>query len=195
MKEELTIRITGEAGQGLVTTGLSLCTIFKKAGYNLFANLDYMSRIRGGNNYFQIRISIKPVYTLKEKIDILIPLNKESIGLHNKDFYDDSIILADVKHYGIDKADDSIINVPFFEIAAGSKKHINTAAIGCLGGMMGIGFTIIEMVLQDVFRKKGVDVVQKNIDTAKAGYHYGEKQQERVNITLKPGVYKAFNQW
>ncbi|MBN2531777.1 MAG: 2-oxoacid:acceptor oxidoreductase subunit alpha [Spirochaetales bacterium] len=190
MKEELTIRIAGEAGQGLATIGSSLCIIVKKAGFNLFANQDYMSRIRGGNNFFQIRISAKPVSAIKEKIDILIPLDKESIGLHKKDCSDDSLILADVKHYGIEKPDDSIIDIPFFEISSGNNTYINTAAIGCLGGMMDIDFVLIENVLKTAFEKKGETIVQKNIHIAKTGYEYGKKLQKAGDIRIKPSTAK-----
>ncbi|MBF0484854.1 MAG: 2-oxoacid:acceptor oxidoreductase family protein [Candidatus Omnitrophica bacterium] len=48
--QELTIKICGEAGQGMQTIGMALCKLYKKSGYHVFANQDYMSRIRGGNN-------------------------------------------------------------------------------------------------------------------------------------------------
>ena len=57
MADEITIKISGEAGQGIQTMGALLCRIFKNNGFYLFANQDYMSRVRGGNNFFQLRIS------------------------------------------------------------------------------------------------------------------------------------------
>ena len=50
MPDEISVRITGEAGQGTQTIGDALTQIFKSAGYHLFAYQDFMSRIRGGNS-------------------------------------------------------------------------------------------------------------------------------------------------
>jgi Pyruvate/2-oxoacid:ferredoxin oxidoreductase gamma subunit len=57
MFSEITVKITGEAGQGMQTVGFNLCKLFTRAGLYVFANQDYMSRIRGGNNFFQLRVS------------------------------------------------------------------------------------------------------------------------------------------
>ena len=74
---ELTIRIAGAAGQGMQSVGDALGKVFRQAGLNIFATQDFMSRIRGGNNFFQLRVSISPVYTLRQKCDILVALDKE----------------------------------------------------------------------------------------------------------------------
>ena len=57
MEKELTFKIGGEAGQGLVTIGDILAKLFARGGWHVFTSQDYESRIRGGHNIFQIRIS------------------------------------------------------------------------------------------------------------------------------------------
>ncbi len=52
LNNEITIRIAGEAGQGMQTIGMALCSIFKRGGFHFFANKDYMSRIRGATIFF-----------------------------------------------------------------------------------------------------------------------------------------------
>ncbi|HBT19102.1 MAG TPA: 2-oxoacid ferredoxin oxidoreductase, partial [Clostridiaceae bacterium] len=37
--------------------------IMKRKGYYVFSNKDYMSRIRGGHNFIQIRFSDEEVYS------------------------------------------------------------------------------------------------------------------------------------
>jgi hypothetical protein len=46
---DVTIRIAGEAGQGIQTIGFSFCRMIKNCGWNLLANQEYMSRVRGGD--------------------------------------------------------------------------------------------------------------------------------------------------
>ncbi len=57
--DEVSIVLCGEAGQGINTIELILVNILKKAGYNIFATKEYMSRIRGGSNSSIIRVSKK----------------------------------------------------------------------------------------------------------------------------------------
>ena len=79
-RDELTVKVSGEAGQGMQTVGAALCRIFKKRGFCIFADQDYMSRIRGGNNFFRLRIAGRPLYTLRDKSDIAVALDDPGIA-------------------------------------------------------------------------------------------------------------------
>ena len=46
---EYTIRVGGEAGQGLLSIGNALAKILSRYGCHVFTHQDYMSRIRGGH--------------------------------------------------------------------------------------------------------------------------------------------------
>ena len=65
------IKIGGEAGQGLVSVGNILLRAIAEEGWYLFAHQDYESRIRGGHNFFQIRVADKPIYTWDNKLTCL----------------------------------------------------------------------------------------------------------------------------
>ncbi|GAI08189.1 unnamed protein product [marine sediment metagenome] len=82
MSVDLTLKIGGEAGQGMQTIGYVLSKTLARGGFHLFANQDYMSRIRGGHNFFQIRVKEEPVYALSEEVDILIALDKATVKIH-----------------------------------------------------------------------------------------------------------------
>lgn len=51
---DLNLRLGGEAGMGVDTTGSALGRVFHRDGYYVFTSQDYMSRIRGGHNFHQI---------------------------------------------------------------------------------------------------------------------------------------------
>ena len=57
MNLDLTIKIGGAAGQGLDTIGSVLSKSLLKSGFYVFSTQYYLSRIRGGHNTSQIRIS------------------------------------------------------------------------------------------------------------------------------------------
>ncbi len=64
MKQELCIVLSGEAGQGLATTEDFLVESISKS-YYVFSTNEVMSRVRGGNNSVELRISNSPVYAYK----------------------------------------------------------------------------------------------------------------------------------
>lgn len=92
---DYTIKIGGEAGQGIQTIGDTLAKLFSKRGFHIFSHQDYESRIRGGHNFYQIRLSHKPVTASKDKVDILIAMDKESITSHKGELNDGGQIIYD----------------------------------------------------------------------------------------------------
>ncbi|NLM96427.1 MAG: 2-oxoacid:acceptor oxidoreductase subunit alpha, partial [Halanaerobiaceae bacterium] len=79
---DLTIVISGEAGQGLETTSFILGKSLFRMGYNVFTSKDYMSIIRGSLNFSTIRFSTGKLRAVADMIDILIALNAESVEVH-----------------------------------------------------------------------------------------------------------------
>lgn len=179
MKEDLSIRISGEAGQGLKTIGATLIKIFNLSGLYIFANQDYMSRIRGGNNYFQIRISKKPLYTLRDKIDIVVALDKSSIDIHTIDMNKEGIMIADLEKFKINDDNNKFFNVPIYGFAqkyGGKDIYSNSVAVGVLSNIIGIDLDLTKNILKKSFQDKNEEIINKNIDCLVSGYEYSEKK-------------------
>jgi 2-oxoglutarate ferredoxin oxidoreductase subunit alpha len=170
MKKEFTITIAGEAGQGMQTIGMALCEVFKNQGCHIFANQDYMSRIRGGNNYFQIRISNIPVYALRQKFDIIVVLDKNSVQIHKNRLTQGGLLIADKKHFGLEDID--IFDIPFYEIAKnyGSEIFVSSVACGIISAITRLEFENIENQIKQTFSDKTQDIIEKNISAARQGY-------------------------
>jgi 2-oxoglutarate/2-oxoacid ferredoxin oxidoreductase subunit alpha len=193
MKEELTIKIAGEAGQGTQTVGMALCKLYKNAGLNIFANQDFMSRIRGGNNFFQLRISHSPVYTLRKLSDIVVALDKPSVSLHAQAMNSPGLIILDKKRFDIKEASDYFFDVPFYDMAkniGGSELFVNSAALGVLAGITRIEFSRVVEVLKTTFFDKGEVVIKKNLEVAKAGFDYCLTNFKQNVFSVKVGELK-----
>lgn len=195
MKNEITIKIAGEAGQGVQTIGTALGKIFKDAGFSVFANLDYMSRIRGGNNFFQIRVSTEAVKALREEVDILVCLNQESISLHEKSLSKEGVVIVDKEKFSLKKINKIYCDIPFYKIAkdiGGSDIYINSAASGIISAAAGVDFKFTEKTLGEIFNKKGKEVVLKNIEVAKKAYKESKKKFEKTKLKdSKPSKLKS----
>src|SRR5450759_4609820 len=102
---DYTIKIGGAAGQGIETISGILTRLLARAGYHVFSHQDYESRVRGGHNFFQIRFSDTPVMASRDRVDIVLALDKASITLHEKELSENGIIVYDAatlneKHEG-----------------------------------------------------------------------------------------------
>src|SRR5205809_5862851 len=81
-KFDFAVGIGGENGQGIASTGDILARIFARRGLNEDAYNAYQSIIRGGHTFLTVRASDGPVRSMGDKIDVLIPLNQDSMDRH-----------------------------------------------------------------------------------------------------------------
>ncbi|MEP7162684.1 MAG: 2-oxoacid:acceptor oxidoreductase family protein, partial [Candidatus Moraniibacteriota bacterium] len=82
---EVSIVLGGAAGQGVQTVESLLMQVLKREGYSVFSSKEYMSRIRGGSNSTEIRLTTKPRRAYAKNIDLLFALDKEALAhLHHR---------------------------------------------------------------------------------------------------------------
>lgn len=177
MEHDISIRIGGEAGQGIQTIGLVLAKTFQKNGLHVFSTQYYLSRVRGGNNYFQVRVSDRPVRAISDRLDMLIALDKTSVDKHMKEL-NDGVVLLDGEEVRISSHDKQLFDVPFQKIAkeiGGSKLYASTVATGAVLGLLCCDLKFLKDVLKNTFAKKGEDIIRNNINAARAGYQYAQE--------------------
>lgn len=172
---DYTLRVGGEAGQGLQTIGGALAKVISLNSYHVFTHQDYMSRIRGGHNFYQIRFSDRRVTASRDVLDILLALDLNTIEKHRKSLGEEGIILYDSESIKKTFEEPEFIDVPFKKIALDVGKNrvmANTVATGAVLGMLGMGLETLEGILKTAFKKKGEEIIEKNIACARAGYDY-----------------------
>jgi 2-oxoglutarate ferredoxin oxidoreductase subunit alpha len=81
-KLDLSIAIGGAAGQGIATPGDILARIFVRRGLHLNAYNAYQSIVRGGHIFLTLRTSDEPVLSFGDKLDVMIPLNQDTMNRH-----------------------------------------------------------------------------------------------------------------
>ncbi|WP_333655579.1 2-oxoacid:acceptor oxidoreductase subunit alpha [Dissulfurispira sp.] len=186
---DYSIKIGGEAGQGIQTIGDTLARVFSRAGYHVFTNQDYESRIRGGHNFFQIRFSEKPVMASRDKIDILVALDKESIEQHEKELSEYGQIIYDSATLKQRHEKSYFLDIPFVNLAVEhgrNKIMANTVATGAVLGMLGMELDILLDIIKVTFKKKGEDIIKANIDAAIAGHDYAVKECIKCSFSVAP---------
>jgi len=176
MNPTFAIGIAGAAGQGVATPGDIFAKIFSRRGLNLNAYNAYQSIIRGGHTFLTIRTGAEKITNMGDRIDLLIPLNQDSMDRHLRLLTAGAACIynADTIQPGAAAAGVQLCPLPVSKLADITRNKVaqNTLAIGAGLHMMGIGFPALEQVLQEQFRKKGETMVAENIGVARAGYDY-----------------------
>jgi 2-oxoglutarate ferredoxin oxidoreductase subunit alpha len=176
MKQTFAIGIGGAAGQGVATPGDIFAKIFSRRGLNLNAYNAYQSIIRGGHTFLTIRTGPEKVTNMGDRVDVLIPLNQDSMDRHLKLLTAGAacIFNADTIKPGSAAHGVQLCPLPVSELADITRNKVaqNTLAIGAGLHMMGIGFQALEDVLREQFKRKGEAVVAENVSVARAGYDY-----------------------
>jgi 2-oxoglutarate ferredoxin oxidoreductase subunit alpha len=189
--DDVSIVLCGQAGMGIQTVEGIMTRMLKLAGYNVFATKEYMSRVRGGNNSTQIRVSSRPVSALVNRIDLLIPLNKGAVEHLGERVSKQTIVLGESQLIGDEaKGEFRFIETPFTKIATelGNKVYSNVVAVGTLAGLLGMKKSDISDYVKQSFAAKVADVVQKNVQAAEAGFRLAEDlaRCEKIAITISP---------
>jgi len=146
MSTDFNFMAGGAAGQGIQSVGIILAKAVSRGGFQVFADQNLEKGIRGGHNFFRVRISDKPVLALSEKLDILIALNRETIDLHQNEVKSDGVIIFDGEETKIEGESTNYFSVPLARLAeetAKNKLMTNTVAVGAALGLVEYDFDLL----------------------------------------------------
>ncbi|MEN6379457.1 MAG: 2-oxoacid:acceptor oxidoreductase subunit alpha [Methanofastidiosum sp.] len=181
--EDISIVLCGEAGQGIETIEDILTKILKDSRYNIFAVKEYMSRVRGGSNSTEIRVSQNPIRAYVDRIDLLFALSNKSLD-HLKDrISENTIIFGDKEIIGdIQK----VIDIPLSKITKkiGSSVYSNTVTAGVICGMLNVSEYEFRNFITKFFEKKGEPIINKNLEAVSEGFELAKKIIES-GVTIK----------
>jgi len=187
----VTIRIAGEAGQGVQTTGGLLVEALAGLGLSVASTQSYMSRVRGGLNWYDVRIDSRPLYAGTRKADLLVALTDVALEALGGQVERGGLIL-----YNGRQGDDAVA-IDFgavAEQAGGSKLYANTVAAGAVFALLGYGADRLGSLLSARFEKKGTEVVSANRACAQKGAelaaaHAGKLQAPAPGGSVARPVY------
>lgn len=181
------VLIGGEAGYGIMTSGLLLSKLATHTGYHIFDYVQYPSLIRGGHNAYEIMIADTPIQTLSGQIDLLVCFDEKTYEKHKQLLAPKALVLHDPQEFTIESPDVTAISVPFRDILKskqGSYMMKNTVLMGALIGVMGGDIAWMHDVLTKQFEKKGKGIVDANILFVDEGYQYVKEHYADVTSSV-----------
>ncbi|MES0445700.1 MAG: 2-oxoacid:acceptor oxidoreductase subunit alpha [Desulfobacterales bacterium] len=162
--KEISILIGGKAGDGIRQAGHTLARLMNRIGYRIFFYDDYPSLIRGGHNFSIVRASEKRIEAHKEKVDLIVALNQDTVEKHKNRLNAGGIVLYDSA-----KVIAQGVGINFMDIVKeldGVPIMRNTAAIGALAKVLDIEWPVLKNVIMDTMEKE----IDLNLKIAQSAY-------------------------
>jgi len=187
----MTIRIGGAAGDGVESSGGGFCKALGRGGLHVFGLPDYYSRVRGGHNWYSIRVSDRPLHSHTEPVHLLLALTEETILRHRDKIVEGGAIVYDsgqVQDLPLPVPGVRLLPIPLSDIAkekAGIVLARNTVALGVAAGLTGLDLTPLESVIRQNFARKGQTVVGANLAAIEAGYKEGQRHARDFPFKLR----------
>ncbi|EON73388.1 2-oxoacid:acceptor oxidoreductase subunit alpha [Lysinibacillus sphaericus] len=174
MLHQLSWKVGGQQGEGIESTGEIFSMAMNRLGYFLYGYRHFSSRIKGGHTNNKITVRPTEVRSIADDLDILVAFDQETIDVNYKELTENGVILADAKFEPV-KPEDSkapLFAVPFTEVAAalGTTLMKNMVAIGATASLLNLEDAVFQNVVDDIFGKKGEEVVQKNMEAIARGH-------------------------
>lgn len=178
-RQDLVLRIGGESGEGVISTGELITLAAARAGFWICTFRTYPAEIKGGHAVFQLRLANHPLSTHGDELDILLAFNQEGYDKHHKDLRRDGILIHEVE--GLDASGASFerkFPIPLADIAKNQIKMPlakNMVALGAMGRLFSIPDQVLQGLVKEKFGRKGASVIEKNLQALEAGKTYIEK--------------------
>lgn len=186
MKNDISIVLSGEAGQGIRTVELLIIRALKNSGYNVFSTAELMSRVRGGNNTTEIRVSNKRIEAYIDKIDILIVLSKNAILRIENRLTRDTIIIGQdsliEEKYKNGQYKIKYVALNSLAKEVGGLIYSNVITYGLLSGIFNINLNLIKESITRHFSTKGKEITDNNINAVIMGHEKGKEMKLGIQV-------------
>lgn len=183
------ILIGGAAGQGMDTLSYLFEKLLQRSGLYVFSNKDYMSRIRGGHNFIQVRFGSDRMTGHDYTLDLIVALNDETVAAHQQRLNQEGIIFGDES---LKAASDQWRPLPLKRLAteAGNPKTLTVVALGVLAKFYDLEIAVAHEVLKERFRS----LAEVNIRAFDLGYQCVSSERPTPNRPAKNQILISGNE-
>lgn len=171
-RKSVVIRLAGESGEGVISSGDILTQAAARGGYWTQTFRTYPAEIKGGPCMYQVRMGDERIFSHGKHVDLLVCFNQEAWELHWDSLASEGVILYDETAVEIpDEYRGRARPVRMEKLAkeiGGSLRAKNMVAVGAVSGVISFDTTPIEeLVLRRYAHKQGV--ADANIAALRAG--------------------------
>jgi 2-oxoglutarate ferredoxin oxidoreductase subunit alpha len=164
---DVIIRIAGDGGEGVRTTGEFLAIVLGRLGLEIFRTESLPAEIKGGPSMFQLRVGEQKPKSQGSHLDILVCFNDEVYQIHKGDLKPNGVLIYDSECQVDDTNADALkFEVPLSEIAkkeAGGLRAKNMVALGAIAAFLNVDTNVVDQLIHQKFDRKGEKIVEANL--------------------------------
>ena len=197
----ISIKIAGESGAGLLSTGEIITKALQSMGFYIVADREYPSVIKGIHSCFMINASEEKIHALTGDVDIMLSIDKSSLKAYLPDLNDNGVLV-----YGYDRelgikdqiaeATERGINLIYLkarEVAeemGGNALMKNIVLVGMLWKVLGFDYKYIEEQVKIKFASKpkllalDLKCLEAGYNRVESKYKHSEPKSKQENILI-----------
>ncbi len=182
---DLTIKIGGEGGEGVISAGDFLTEAAARSGYEVVNFKSFPAEIKGGYAQSTVRISDEKLYSTGDAFDILCCFNGEAYFFNKKHLREGTVLVYDSSDFEPEEHKGVILYpVPLSELAKDVMKAYitkNVIALGVLCGLFDIPSQSIRDSIKARFVRKGEEVISLNYKALELGINYVRENLKKAD--------------
>ena len=183
-KSDFVVRFAGEGGQGMVTASDALAQAATQVGYHAMTFATFPSQIVGGPTWTQVRVSVTPVLSSGDALDVLVAFNRYAYDVHCSEVLEGGVVLYDSDQFELDP-DSSVLGIPFEQLgrSTGNLRAGNMVVLGALAQLV----SWPESYLSDFVRKRftrGRDNDEEIISSNQQALSLGRDEAVKSSFSL-----------
>jgi 2-oxoglutarate/2-oxoacid ferredoxin oxidoreductase subunit alpha len=173
-KQDLIIRVAGEGGEGIISTGDFIAAACARAGLEVYTFKTFPAEIKGGYAMYQVRTSAEQLYNQGDTFDVFCAFNGEAYELNKKALRPGTAFVYDGPGGDFEPEIPEGVHaypIPMSKTAKelGSYRSKNMVALGALSVLFNISEETLKQVLTKKFGRKGEEILNFNLQAFEKG--------------------------
>ena len=170
---DFVVRFAGEGGQGVVTSAEGLAQASTQVGYHALTYATFPSQILGGPTWTQARISVDPILSAGDDVDVLVAFNREAYDTHREEVREGGLVIYNSDDFDLDD-DDRSYGLKIDELArsTGNNRAANMVIMGALAHLVNMPQQYLDEFVESRFRRGRAnddEIILSNIAALKLG--------------------------
>lgn len=186
---DLVIGVAGDTAvtPGIMTTGEMLTLAVSRVGYDIYTFQTNPAEIKGGQAWYQLRLSDEQLLSQGNQVDILIAFDEEGFEKNEKLLADGGVLIYDKSTYEPSPSREfTLVGVPMTSIAREEVRFPlakNMVGLGAAAALIDLDLGVIRRMIEQKYAAKSMEIVEKNFACVELGANYVRKE-----LGLKPIV-------
>ncbi len=198
----LRIKIVGESGSGLLSTGEMLMSALHRMGFYIVSDREYPSLIKGGYSCFTLNASTTPIYSLSQEADVMIMLDRQGFEGYKHELKNGGILIHGYERKGIDPLIQTVLDrkckvyhLPARHMAeeqGGNVLMTNVILLGMFWNLLGFDLKAMREEVEERFAHKP-ELLKIDLKCLDAGYKSSTTQLELTPPKKHKGIVKVLD--